>query len=86
MSGFDSRPYYTRIAAQPEVKQRPIRKPHARAGHEKSGTTRPPQTRILPGDYVHTWWDWGSATWFHAERNVLTTPLNQSQDTFVLLK
>ena len=40
----------------------------------------------LPGDYVHTWWDWGSATWFHAERNVLTTPLNQSQDTFVFAK
>ena len=33
----------------------------------------------VPGDYVHTWWDWGSAAWFHAERNVLTTPLNQSQ-------
>ena len=40
----------------------------------------------LPGDYVHTWWDWGSATWFHAERNVLTTPLNQSHDTFVFAK
>ena len=44
--GFDSRPYYARIAAQPEVKQRPIRRPHARAGHDKSGTTRPHQTRI----------------------------------------
>ena len=40
----------------------------------------------LQGDYVHTWWDWGSATWFHAERNVLTTPFTQSHDTFVFAK
>jgi len=39
-----------------------------------------------PGDYVHTWWDWGSAIWHHAERNVLTTPINQSYDTFVFAK
>ena len=40
----------------------------------------------VPGDYVHTWWDWGSAIWHHAERNVLTTPINQSYDTFVFAK
>lgn len=39
-----------------------------------------------PGDYVLTWWDWGSATWFHAERNVLTSPNNQSYDTYFFAK
>ena len=39
-----------------------------------------------PGDYVHTWWDWGTAVWYHAERNVLTHPGNQSPDTFVCAK
>ena len=39
-----------------------------------------------PGDYVHSWWDWGSAIWFHAERNVLTSPINQSFDTYVFAK
>lgn len=39
-----------------------------------------------PGDYVHTWWDWGSAVWFHAERNVLTSPNNQTHDTYVFAK
>jgi len=39
-----------------------------------------------PGDYVHTWWDWGTAVWCHAERNVLTHPGNQSADTFICAK
>ena len=39
-----------------------------------------------PGDYVHSWWDWGSAIWFHAERNVLTSPINQSFDTYIFAK
>jgi undecaprenyl-diphosphooligosaccharide--protein glycosyltransferase len=39
-----------------------------------------------PGDYVHTWWDWGTAVWCHAERNVLTHPGNQSTDTFICAK
>jgi len=39
-----------------------------------------------PGDYVHTWWDWGTAVWYHAERNVLTHPGNQSSDTFICAK
>ena len=38
------------------------------------------------GDYVHSWWDWGTAVWFHAQRNVLTTPNNQSNDTFIFAK
>ena len=39
-----------------------------------------------PGDYVHTWWDWGTAVWCHAERNVLTHPGSQSFDTFICAK
>lgn len=39
-----------------------------------------------PGDYVHSWWDWGTAIWTHSERNVLTTPANQSTDTFIMAK
>jgi dolichyl-diphosphooligosaccharide--protein glycosyltransferase/undecaprenyl-diphosphooligosaccharide--protein glycosyltransferase len=39
-----------------------------------------------PGDYVHTWWDWGTAVWYHTERNVLTHPGNQSSDTFICAK
>jgi len=39
-----------------------------------------------PGDYVHTWWDWGTAVWYHAKRNVLTHPGNQSSDTYVCAK
>ena len=39
-----------------------------------------------PGDYVLTWWDWGSAAWFHSERNVLTSPNNQSLDNYVFAK
>ena len=39
-----------------------------------------------PGDYVHSWWDWGTAIWTHSERNVLTTPANQSADTFIMAK
>ncbi len=39
-----------------------------------------------PGDYVHTWWDWGTAVWYHAERNILTHPGNQSYDTFICAK
>ena len=39
-----------------------------------------------PGDYVHSWWDWGTAIWLHSERNVLTTPNNQSNDTFIFAK
>jgi len=39
-----------------------------------------------PGDYVHTWWDWGTAVWYHAERNVLTHPGNQSTDTYICAK
>ena len=39
-----------------------------------------------PGDYVLTWWDWGSATWFHAQRNVLTSPNNQSIDNYIFAK
>ena len=39
-----------------------------------------------PGDYVLTWWDWGSAAWFHTERNVLTSPNNQSFDTYIFAK
>ena len=39
-----------------------------------------------PGDYVLTWWDWGSAAWFHSERNVLTSPNNQSIDNYIFAK
>jgi dolichyl-diphosphooligosaccharide--protein glycosyltransferase/undecaprenyl-diphosphooligosaccharide--protein glycosyltransferase len=39
-----------------------------------------------PGDYVHTWWDWGTAVWCHTERNVLTHPGSQSFDTFICAK
>jgi len=44
------------------------------------------KNKSKPGDYVHTWWDWGSAVWFHAERNVLTSPNNQTHDTYVFAK
>ena len=39
-----------------------------------------------PGDYVHTWWDWGTAIWYHSKRNVLTHPGNQSSDTYICAK
>jgi len=39
-----------------------------------------------PGDYVHTWWDWGTAVWYHSKRNVLTHPGNQSSDTYICAK
>jgi len=39
-----------------------------------------------PGDYVHTWWDWGTAIWYHADRNILTHPGMQSADTYVCAK
>ena len=39
-----------------------------------------------PGDYVLTWWDWGTAVWHHAGRNVICHPGHQSHDMFVVAK
>lgn len=44
------------------------------------------RTSSAPGDYVLSWWDWGSAVWFHTQRNVLTNPSNQSNDSYVFAK
>jgi hypothetical protein len=39
-----------------------------------------------PGDYVLTWWDYGSAVWLYSGRNVLTSPYNQSHDNYIIAK
>ncbi|MBC8324022.1 MAG: hypothetical protein H8E27_00105 [Verrucomicrobia subdivision 3 bacterium] len=39
-----------------------------------------------PGDYVLTWWDYGSAVWLYSGRNVLTSPYNQSNDNYIIAK
>jgi hypothetical protein len=39
-----------------------------------------------PGDYVIAWWDYGSAIWLYAGRNVLTSPYNQSNDNYIIAK
>ncbi len=39
-----------------------------------------------PGDYVLTWWDYGSAVWLYSGRNVLTSPYNQSTDSYIIAK
>ena len=36
-----------------------------------------------PGDFMMTWWDYGTAGWFHGNCNVIVHPGNQTDDVWV---
>ena len=38
------------------------------------------------GDYVISWWDYGSGLWYYSERNVLMTPISASDDCWTVAK
>lgn len=37
-----------------------------------------------PGDYVMSWWDYGSGIWYYSGRNVLMTPISASNDCWTV--
>ncbi|MEE2908162.1 MAG: STT3 domain-containing protein [Planctomycetota bacterium] len=37
-----------------------------------------------PGDYILSWWDYGSGPWYYADRNVLMTPISASDDCWTV--
>jgi hypothetical protein len=39
-----------------------------------------------PGDYVHTWWDWGGAVRYHTDREVLTSPGAAGKAVYIFAK
>ncbi len=42
--------------------------------------------KTKPSDYMLSWWDYGTAGWFHSEANVICHPGDQSDDVFVVAK
>ena len=42
--------------------------------------------KTKPGDYMLTWWDYGTAGWFHSEAKVICHPGDQSDDVYVVAK
>ena len=37
-----------------------------------------------PGDYVLSWWDYGSGLWYYSERNVLMSPISVTDDCWTI--
>jgi hypothetical protein len=69
--------------------------PHALHARQQARGTLPvlfaPTVNLLevmkreskPGDYMITWWDYGTAGWYHGDCNVIVHPGNQTDDIWI---